>query len=186
MRSPSACSRASSLGAYDAAQCLAAVHCLSDAAVHGLASGQVADIQAGGRPTTAEGLRFIHDRKTGSLFRCAVELGGILGQASPQKARDLSAYGSALGLAFQIADDILDVTGSAQELGKSPGKDERDEKATYVSLYGLAGARDRLLEAGQRADDALASWGPRAAMLRALAGYVVDQVGAAPRHARSA
>ena len=177
------------LDAYPASVCLAAVHCLSDAAVDGLACGQVADIQAGGRATTAEKMLFIHDRKTGSLFRCAVQLGAILAHASPRQTRELDVFGSSLGLAFQIADDILDVTGSAEELGKSPCKDERDDKATYVRLYGLSGARERLLEAGHRAADALASWGDEATMLRALAGYVVAQVARPapePLHARSA
>jgi geranylgeranyl diphosphate synthase type II len=175
------------LGAYSAAQCLAAVDCLSDAAVNGLASGQVADIHAGGRTTTAERLLFIHERKTASLFRCAMRLGAILGQATPAQARDLDDFASALGLAFQIADDVLDVTRSARELGKSPGKDARDDKATYVSLYGLPAARQRLADAAAGATGALASWGPSAAVLRAVVAYVVAQADAGPdRHVRSA
>ncbi|MFI5297529.1 MAG: polyprenyl synthetase family protein [Polyangiales bacterium] len=165
------------LDAYPAALCLEAVHCLADAAVHGLACGQVADLRAGGCATTAEEILYIHDHKTGSLFRCAVQLGAILGSASPQQVLDLDRYASSLGLAFQVADDILDVVRSAQELGKSPGKDARDDKATYVRLYGLAGAHARLEEAGQRAADALASWGDEARMLRDLAAYVVQQAG---------
>jgi geranylgeranyl diphosphate synthase type II len=166
--------------AYPASSCLKAVQCLSDAAVDGLACGQVADLQAAGRATTRESLLYIHERKTGSLFRCAVQVGAILGQASPQEARDLDVFASSLGLAFQIADDILDVTRSEQELGKSPGKDERDGKATYARLYGLVGAHERLQEASLRAAGALASWGSRAAMLRALAAYVASQVAKCP------
>jgi len=164
------------LGAYPAPLCLEAVECLSDAAVDGLARGQVADLQAAGRATSHDALLSIHDRKTGALFRCAVRLGAILGEASAQEEGDLDAFASSLGLAFQIADDILDGTRSRQELGKSPGKDERDGKATYVRLYGLAGARERLDEACQRATVALASWGAPAANLRAFPAYVLEQV----------
>ena len=179
------------LATYSAAQCLEAVDCLSDAAVNGLASGQVADVHAGGSTATAADLLFIHERKTAALFRCAVRLGAILGQATLPQARDLDEFASAVGLAFQIADDVLDVTRSARDLGKSPGKDERDDKATYVKLYGLAGARQRLADAGARAKAALASWGPRAASLVAIADYVVAQAAAPPadgtgRHVRSA
>lgn len=167
------------LAGYPALSCLRAVRCLADAAVHGLACGQVADLHAGGRPVSAESVQFIHDRKTGSLFRCAVELGAILGEASTQQAADLDAYATHLGLAFQIADDVIDVTGSRESLGKSPGKDARDGKATYVQLHGIAGARERLAEAGARATNALAEWGAEADGLRALVTRVVGQ--AAPR-----
>jgi geranylgeranyl diphosphate synthase type II len=164
------------LAAYPAPACLEAVECLSDAAVDGLARGQVADLQAAGRATSREALLSIHELKTGALFRCAVRLGAILGEASAQQAGDLDVFASNLGLAFQIADDILDVTRSQQELGKSPGKDERDDKATYVRLYGLAGARERAEDACQRATAALASWGAPAAMLRSVAAYVLEQI----------
>jgi geranylgeranyl diphosphate synthase type II len=181
------------LSAYSAAQCLEVVQQVSDAAVHGLACGQVADIEASGRATTHEELLFIHERKTGALFRCAVQVGAILCGASLQETRDLEAFASNLGLAFQIADDILDVTRSQQELGKSPGKDERDGKATYVRLFGLSGARERLEEACFRAASAVAPWGDRGAMLRALAAYVLGQVAphpgihaATPREERAA
>jgi len=168
------------LESYPASLCLEVVHCVSDAAVHGLACGQVADIEAAGRATTREKLADIHNLKTGSLFRCAVRVGAILGRASPQQARDLDVFASSLGLAFQIADDILDVIRSQQDLGKSPGKDERDGKATYVRLYGLAGAHDHLEEACLRATSALASWGSEASILRALVQYVVNQVAPSP------
>ena len=172
--------------AYPASVCLEAVQCVADAAVDGLASGQVADLQAAGRATTSEQLLFIHEHKTGALFRCAVRVGAILGQATPQQTRDLDVFATSLGLAFQIADDILDVTRTRQELGKSPGKDERDGKATYVRLYGLTGARERLDAACLDATGALASWGGRAAMLRALVDYVMSQVAVRPPSSPSA
>jgi geranylgeranyl diphosphate synthase, type II len=167
------------LDAYPPRLCLEAVRCVSDAAVFGLASGQVADIEASGRPATEAMVLYIHARKTGALFRCAVRLGAILGEASPKRCEELDVYASSLGLAYQIADDVLDVTRSEQELGKSPGKDERDGKATYVRLYGLDGARERLVQEARRATEALASWGPGAMMLRSLAEYVVLQAAAA-------
>jgi geranylgeranyl pyrophosphate synthase len=163
---------------YPAARCLACVRALSTAAVHGLASGQVADPQAGGRRMTEEGLLFIHERKTGALFRAAVEMGAILGEASPRQSSELLRFASSLGLAFQIADDVLDVVQSTEELGKSAGKDERDDKATYVRLFGVTGARARLRDAIDGAGAALSSWGPEADALRSVAHQVARQVAA--------
>jgi len=160
------------LPAYPAWICLQVIRELAEAAVTGLAAGQMADLMASADRVTTKELREIHANKTGSMFRCAVRIGGILGGATPAKMADLDRYATSLGLAFQIADDILDVTGTLEQLGKSPGKDERDGKATYVNLHGLAGARERLLDAISEAERALSSWQGRATRLRQLAQYV--------------
>ncbi len=160
---------------YPASLCLDVVEQLSDTAVNGLACGQAADLAATGKPIGEESLRYIHDHKTGSLIRCAVRVGTVLGSATPQQTHDLDAYAMSLGLAFQIADDVLDAVGSAMELGKTPGKDERDGKATYAKHYGISRAMQSLREEGLRAEQALASWGEEATMLRLLVRHVVRQ-----------
>ena len=154
--------------------CLAAVHELADATV-AMVGGQVVDIQSEGQPGTPEALEFIHRHKTGALMRASVRLGAILGGATREQAEALDTYADALGLAFQIADDILDVTRTAEELGKTPGKDLSAGKLTFVALYGLEEARARLKTATAAALDPLAAWGPSAEPLRAIARYVAAQ-----------
>lgn len=116
----------------------------------GMVGGQVEDLQAMGSvrpgdPSAAERLDRIHRHKTGCLLRASVELGALLAGLSREERTGFRRYGERLGLAFQVSDDILDATASAQELGKSPGKDEAAGKLTYVTLYGLDEAR-RLLD----------------------------------------
>lgn len=163
-------------GRYDAARCLAAVRELGEATVFGMVSGQVVDLESEGREVSADTLEYIHRHKTGALIRAAVNVGAILGGASEARCQELDGYASALGLAFQIADDILDVTKSAEELGKTPGKDLVAGKATYVTVYGLATAREKLAAAEAQAEAALSGWGPPAEPLRAIARYVAAQV----------
>lgn len=158
---------------YGAERCLAAVRELAEATV-GMVEGQVVDMASEGREVDAAQLEYIHRHKTGALIRASVRLGGILGAADARQAAALDRYAEALGLAFQIADDILDATCSAEELGKTPGKDEAAGKATYVALYGLAAARERLDEATAAAVGAIAEWGPEAEPLRAIARFVGD------------
>ncbi|MDB5101235.1 MAG: farnesyl-diphosphate synthase [Cyanobacteria bacterium RYN_339] len=161
--------------AYRPELALAAIRELAEATV-AMVSGQVVDIESEGQAVAADVLEYIHRHKTGALIRAAVRLGGILGEASADDMQRLGAYAEELGLAFQIADDILDGTKTAEELGKTPGKDQDAGKATYVTLYGLAEARRRLAEARERALAPLAGWGERATALGAIVGYVVDQV----------
>ena len=138
----------------------------------GMVAGQVADVEASA-DGTLEALEFIHRRKTAALLRAAVVLGGLSAGATPQQSAALAAFGEQVGLAFQIVDDLLDVTGSSAELGKTAGKDNAQNKLTYPALVGLAAARaeaDRLGAAGLAA---LAPLGASADRLRQLADSIL-------------
>ncbi|MEK7831671.1 MAG: polyprenyl synthetase family protein [Acidobacteriota bacterium] len=114
-----------------------------------LIGGQVLDIQFEGKPVTGPQLEEIHRGKTGAIIRCSVRLGAIIGGASEAELNALTVYGEKAGLAFQVADDLLDETATSEELGKTPGKDAASQKATYTALYGIDGARamaDRLCD----------------------------------------
>jgi geranylgeranyl pyrophosphate synthase len=133
-----------------------AVAMVADAiSVRGMVGGQVEDLEATGHiegvaDDLEERLDRIHHHKTGALLRASVELGAILAGVDDSDRRVFVEYGEDLGLAFQIADDILDATGAAEDLGKSPGKDEAAGKLTYVTLYGLDQAQHRLDELEQQ------------------------------------
>ena len=137
-------------GAGWAARRAEAVEMVADAiSVRGMVGGQVEDLEATGHfdgvvGDLEEKLDRIHRHKTGALLRASVELGAILAGVEASRRRLFIDYGEDLGLAFQIADDILDATAAAEDLGKSPGKDEAAGKLTYVTLYGLAQAQRRL------------------------------------------
>jgi geranylgeranyl pyrophosphate synthase len=105
-----------------------------------LIGGQVLDLQFEGKPVTGAQLEEIHRAKTGALIRCAVRIGAIIGGASEDELNSLTEYGEKAGLAFQVADDLLDETATSEELGKTAGKDAASQKATYTSLYGVDGA----------------------------------------------
>ena len=109
----------------------------------GMVAGQVADLEAVGKTISGEMLDFIHISKTAAMIRAALRAGGMIGHADETKLRALTDYGEALGLAFQIQDDILDVVGTAEELGKNPGVDEEMDKATYPAIYGLEASYKR-------------------------------------------
>lgn len=113
------------------------------AGVAGMVGGQIADIEAegAGADGTASRLEWIHRHKTGALIACAAEIGAIHAGADGPRRRAVAEYGALLGLGFQIADDILDETASAETLGKTPGKDRRSDKTTYPGVYGLETAR---------------------------------------------
>jgi geranylgeranyl diphosphate synthase type II len=111
------------------------------ATARALIGGQVLDIQSEGNPITGQQLEEIHRAKTGALIRCAVRVGAIIGDASENELRLLTEYGEKAGLAFQVADDLLDETATSEELGKTAGKDAASRKATYPALYGIEGAR---------------------------------------------
>jgi geranylgeranyl pyrophosphate synthase len=143
----------------------------------GMAGGQAMDLAAAGHLLDAAGLERMHRRKTGALIRASVELGAIaagLVQASQRTA--LSHYGEELGLAFQIQDDILDVTGDTAVLGKRAGADAALNKPTYPSVLGLERAIELAAQHRDRAIGALQGFGPAAAgPLEAMARYVVDR-----------
>ena len=136
----------------------------------GLIAGQVADLEAEGRKPTEPALYFIHAAKTGMLLRAALKLGGMSAGATSAQIAALDRFGFALGLAFQIQDDILDATQNAKKLGKTAGKDGAAGKMTFPSLYGLEKSRLLAAQWTQSAIDALGLFGQRGEMLRAMAG----------------
>jgi geranylgeranyl diphosphate synthase type II len=111
----------------------------------GMVGGQLADLEAEGERIGAERLRWIHRHKTGALFSACCEVGAIHAGAPAGQVEALAAFGRAIGLAFQIADDLLDLTGDPAALGKTPGKDERAQKATYPALLGEPASREEAL-----------------------------------------
>ncbi len=107
-----------------------------------LIAGQVADLEAEGKVISARDLRYIHERKTSALLSCSVRLGGMSANCSATQLKALTAFGYYVGLAFQVIDDILDVTHSSETLGKTAGKDTRAQKATYPAIVGLEESRE--------------------------------------------
>jgi farnesyl diphosphate synthase len=150
---------------------------LARAAGHaGMAGGQAIDLASVGLKLDEATLRGMHHRKTGALLRASVQMGAVCGRLEPAAFDALSAFGDALGLAFQVVDDVLDVTQTADVLGKTAGKDQANDKPTYVSLMGLDGARAFAAELQQRADVALDASGlADTAALRWLARLVVER-----------
>jgi geranylgeranyl diphosphate synthase type II len=142
----------------------------------GLIGGQVADLEAEGRRDVTPGeLERLHRAKTGALLSACVVGGGVLGGGSEEDLARLDLYGEAVGLAFQVVDDILDATAGADQLGKTAGKDAAAGKATYVRLLGLDGARRVASELLGQAREAIAPLGERGARLGALATLIVER-----------
>ena len=137
----------------------------------GMCAGQSLDMQAGAADLAS--LEGLHALKTGALIRAAVRLGAIAGGADAGRRAAFDAYADALGLAFQIRDDLLDVEGDNAQLGKTAGKDQAQGKATYVSLAGADAARERLDALSRLMDAALSPVGARADALRALARFAI-------------
>jgi geranylgeranyl diphosphate synthase type II len=136
----------------------------------GMVGGQMADLQAEGQPdATLEALEAIHRRKTGALLRASLKMGALVAGAEPATVRALEAYGHAVGLAFQIVDDLLDVQGDEAKLGKRVNKDHGLGKWTYPGLLGLEGSRRHARSLADEAVKALIPLGARGARLRALA-----------------
>lgn len=124
----------------------------------GIVAGQVADIESEDRACSGEMLDYIHLTKTAALIVAAVRAGAQLGGADAETLENLTIYAENLGLAFQIEDDILDVIGSEEEMGKKAGMDEAKKKSTYPALYGLEASQKKLMELTETAVDALASY----------------------------
>lgn len=139
----------------------------------GMVGGQYIDVGATGTALGLDALRAMHGMKTGALIRCALSLGAIVGGADVQVQRSLQCYGEHIGLAFQVVDDILDVTGDSATLGKTGGKDAAAHKSTYVSLLGLEGARAEAARLEQAALESIEALGEGADSLRELAHYIV-------------
>ena len=138
-----------------------------------LIAGQVADLEAEGRRINRAQLRYIHENKTAALLTASVRLGAMAVNASEKQLAAITAFGRALGLAFQVIDDILDVTQTSEKLGKSAGKDVAAKKATYPAVIGLEKSRVEAKRLTSRADAALANFGQGADRLREIAKHLL-------------
>jgi len=145
------------------------------AGMGGMAGGQALDLAAErGKPDEA-GIITLQAMKTGALIRFACEAGAIVGDATPEQRLTLAEFGSAIGLAFQLADDLLDVTSNAATLGKAAGKDGDAGKATLVGLHGVEWTKKQLEGLVMQAEDLLSPFGPQATMLRQAARFVATR-----------
>jgi geranylgeranyl diphosphate synthase type II len=141
----------------------------------GMVGGQVADIECEGKPADAEIVDYIHTHKTAALIRASIRAGAILSGATPAQLAALGVVGGALGLAFQITDDILDVTATTEELGKTAGKDRAQQKATYPAVHGIDASRRRAQALVAEAHAVLAPFGPRSQPLRELGTFMIER-----------
>jgi len=143
--------------------------------VDGMIGGQVMDLEAEHKRADAATLEYIHNSKTAALITACVVTGGLYAGGNEEQASRLRAFGRAIGLAFQIVDDVLDVTQSSEQLGKTAGKDTATEKATYPALFGVPESlkkADTLVESASRS---LEGFGERGATLKALAQFLVER-----------
>jgi len=143
--------------------------------INGMIGGQVVDLEAERTKPDAETLEYIHRSKTAALITASVVAGGIYAGASSEQVTQLRSFGQAIGLAFQIVDDVLDVTQTSEQLGKTAGKDAASEKATYPALFGLEESRKRAAALLQSACKAVENFGPQAAVLKDLARFLIER-----------
>ena len=144
--------------------------------VFGMVGGQVVDMEAEGKDIDFPTLEYIHTHKTGALIRASVRIGAIYAKAGKRRFTALTHYGELVGLAFQIADDILDITGKQEEIGKDVGSDLKKGKKTFPSFYGLEESRRRAVEVADKAILSLKDFDRKADPLRELAKYIVNRV----------
>ena len=155
---------------------LAVIQEIANAAgVAGMVGGQALDIRTGKNSPDFEGLQCIHRLKTGALIAVAVKAGAILAGANDDKIQSLNVYGSHLGIAFQIADDILNVEGDSRLMGKQTGSDVASGKVTYPTLLGLENAKTKLVEHVESAVAAIETFDSRALPLRVIARYIMER-----------
>ena len=145
------------------------------AGAEGMVGGQVLDLRAEGVRISMEELRRVHMGKTGALFHAALRSGAILAGATQEQLAALTSYADHFGLAFQITDDILDVVGTSEEIGKPVGSDEKNHKSTYVSLTSLEEAQELARRTAEEAEKALSIFGTEADFLRDLVAYLVNR-----------
>ena len=143
--------------------------------INGMIGGQVVDLESEHAKPDAETLEYIHRSKTAALITASVVTGGIYAGASSEQVNQLRSFGQAIGLAFQIVDDILDVTQTSAQLGKTAGKDAASEKATYPALFGLEESRKRAAALLQTSYEAVEDFGPRANVLKDLARFLMER-----------
>jgi geranylgeranyl diphosphate synthase, type II len=143
--------------------------------VKGMVGGQVVDLETTDSTGDSARLEYIHSAKTGAFIRAALRSGAILTEAGPSDLQRITTYGERIGLAFQIADDLLDVLGSQAELGKTIGKDEQQHKATYPALHGIEASQRIASRLVEEACDTLEPYGSRAQVLQGIAHYIVGR-----------
>lgn len=142
----------------------------------GLVGGQVVDLESEGKSDISlETLNFIHKHKTAALLEACVVCGGLIANASPEDVQRLTRYAQNIGLAFQIIDDILDITSTQEQLGKTAGKDQKAQKVTYPSLWGLEESRSKAQELVKEACVELEPFGDRAKPLQAIAHFITSR-----------
>jgi len=144
--------------------------------VSGMVGGQVVDMESEGRDIDFPTLEYIHTHKTGAFIRASVRVGSLYARAGKRQLKALTRYGEMVGLAFQIADDILDITGKQEEIGKDVGSDIKKGKKTFPSFYGLGESRRRAVEVVDKAVTALKDFDRKADPLRELAKYIINRV----------
>ena len=141
-----------------------------------LIAGQVVDLASEGKQINEDTLNFIHRNKTGALFKLAMRTGAMLGNANEKQLQAVTEYAEKIGLAFQIMDDILDVTSTLEELGKTPGKDEKDGKVTYISFYGLETSKAKLSSLCEEACAILEENNIKSDVLKAVAESIYERI----------
>jgi geranylgeranyl pyrophosphate synthase len=141
----------------------------------GMVAGQAHDLDAESRDVTNAELERIHHRKTGALIRAAARCGAIIAGAGARELEAVTEYATNLGLLFQITDDLLDVTATAEDLGKTPGKDARSRKATYPALYGIEATRAQLEVVHRKACDALEKIERPTQLLSSIADFIIER-----------
>lgn len=163
------------LGCPDEVLGRVALELFQAAGAAGMIGGQVLDLEAEGRPIAIEDLREIHRCKTGALIEASAVIGAIASGATPTGVAAVRAWGQEVGVAFQIADDVLDTTATSQELGKTAGKDARQKKATFATLLGPEAAMAEARERISRAIDLLGASGINSPLLQGLANFIVNR-----------
>lgn len=144
--------------------------------VFGMVGGQVVDMESEGKDIEFPMLEYIHTHKTGALIRASLRVGALYAKAGKRQLTALTRYGELVGLAFQIADDILDITGTQEEIGKDVGSDLEKDKKTYPSFFGLEESRRRAVEVVDHAVFSLKDFDRKADPLRELAKYIINRV----------
>ncbi|MBC9784893.1 polyprenyl synthetase family protein [Heliobacterium chlorum] len=139
----------------------------------GMIGGQVVDMESENRQIDLSTMEYIHRHKTGALIRSSLRIGAILGGGTDEEIRALSEYGDYLGLAFQITDDLLDIQGDQEKIGKPVGSDEKNNKATYPSLLGIEKAQEEACRVVQAAQESLQMFEEKADILRELAKFLL-------------
>src|SRR5512139_957688 len=147
----------------------------SAAGYQGMVGGQVVDIQSEGKPVDPSLVNYIHSHKTGALIHASVTSGAILGEGTEEQVNAISSYGGKIGLAFQIADDILDVEGDSEAMGKGVGGDARKKKITFPAAVGLQKAKEIQGRLVEEAVGALKAFDEKADPLRSIAVYIIER-----------